>query len=123
MKTMGRILIILAAAMVIVGATLAITHNSSPTQFAASGPAGEEFRPRGDRPGNVDSGEAFQGPEGFDGGFRPDRNEIGGAPFTSAMLIRNVAIIAGFVVVVTLVEHFLKIRRPRRALKGPASQV
>jgi len=112
MKTVGRILIILAAAMVVVGATVAITHNSSPAQFPASGPDGEAFHPGGDRLGNLDSGAMSPRPEGFDAGFRRGRDEIGGRSFFSAQLARNFAVIAGFVLVVTLLERLLKIRRP-----------
>lgn len=124
MKIIGRILIILAAALVIVGATLAITNSGSSAQYAASAAGGQAFRPGGDPLSNVDLGEALvpgQRPEGFDGGSRPDHDEIGGGSFISAQLIKNLAIIAGFVLVVTLLDRFLKIRRPRRALKDPAS--
>jgi hypothetical protein len=112
MKTIGRILIILAAAMVVVGATLAITHNASPAQFPASDPGSEAFRPGGDRLGNLDSGQTSPRPEAFDGGFRRGRDEIGGRSFFSAQLTRNLAVMAGLVVVVTLLERLLKIRRP-----------
>jgi hypothetical protein len=118
MTIIGRILIILAAAMVIVGATLAITYNSSPTQFATSAPGGDAFRPGGDRLGGVNVDESFvpdQRPEGFDGGSLADRNQIRRGSFISAQLIRHLAVIAGSVVLVTLVEGVLKIRRPGRA--------
>jgi len=126
MKIIGRILIILAAALVIVGATLGITHNSSPMQLAARAPGDEEFPPDGERLGPSNSGEALvpgQSLEGVDDGFRRGRDQINGARFISAHWIRNLAVIAGLVVVVAWLERFLKIRRPRRAFKGPASQV
>jgi hypothetical protein len=124
MKTVGRILIILAAAMVVVGATLAITNSSSSTQSAASAPPGEEFRPRGERHGNLDAGEALvpgQRPEGFGAGSRPDHDERGGA-FVSVDLIKNLVIIAGVVLVVTLLERLLKTRHRRKTLEIPPSQ-
>jgi hypothetical protein len=108
MKTIGRILIILLAATLVVGVTWALTRNGANTRFT---PGGDRFRPEG---GNFESQRFFPGqppngfnpnqrPEGFrDGGF--ERGRRGG--FFLFGRLRNIGIIAVIVVVVIFAESF-----------------
>jgi hypothetical protein len=60
MKIIGRILIILAAALVVVGITMAIGNSSGAAQAAPPRPDGQQFQPGGD--------------DNFVPGQRPDGN-------------------------------------------------
>jgi hypothetical protein len=117
----GRILIILLAATVVVGVAWLLTRNGANAQFA---PGGAQFRPGGDF-----GGEGFvpgQPPEGFnpsqrleglrEGGFDRDRRSGGFLPFG---WIKNFLLIAVIVAVVVFVEYLLGKRRLNRVLKAP----
>ena len=111
MKTIGRILIILLAASVVIGGAWALTLNGANAQLAP-GEAG--FRQNG----NFD-GQGFapgQRPEGFrEGGF--DGGRRGG--FLPFGWIRNIGLIAVIVAVVVFVEYLMDRRRIKRITKVP----
>ena len=119
MKIIGRILIILLAASVVVGAAWALTRNGANVQFA---PDEARFRPDGDF-----GGQGFvpdQSPQGFGQGQRPegfregsfDRGRRGG--FLPLGWIKNIGLIAVIVAVVVFVEHVMDRRRRRRFEKN-----
>lgn len=112
MKTIGRILIILLAAGVVVGGAWALTRNGANTQFAP-GEAG--FRQNG----NFD-GQGFapgQHPEGFrEGGFGRDRRD---GRFLPLGWIRNIGLIAVVVAVTVFAERVMDKMRIKRATKIP----
>jgi len=113
MKIIGRILIILLAASVVVGATWALTHNNN--QNIQFGPGNATFRPD-----NNFQGEGFapgQRPDGGrDGGF--DRGRRGG--FLLFGWIRNIVLIFVIVAVVLLIEFIIDRRRVKRLAKAHA---
>ena len=115
MKIIGRILIILLAASVVVGAAWALTRNGANAQFA---PGEARFRPDGDSdgqgfaPGQLPDGfSPGQRPEGFrEGGF--DRGRRGG--FLPLGWIKNIGLIAVIVAVIVFVEYVMDRRRRKR---------
>lgn len=115
MKIIGRILIILLAAALVVGAAWALTRNGANAQFAPGGPGETRFRPDGDF-----NGEGFvpgPRPEGLrEGGFDRDRHGSGLIPFG---WIKNVVLIAIIVAVVVFVEFVMDRRRMKRFAKVP----
>ena len=112
MKIIARILIILLAASVVVGATWALTRNNANAQFA---PGEGRFRPDG---GDF-NGQGFgpgQRPEGFrEGGF--DRGRRGS--FLPLGWIKNIGLIAVIVAVVVFVEYLMDRSRIKRITKVP----
>lgn len=112
MKVIARILIILLAASVVVGATWTLTHNNN--QNAQFGPGNALVRPN-----NTSNDEAFvpgQRPEGFRGGGF-DRNRGRGGGFLPFDWIRNIFLIAVIVAVVVFVEFLADRRRIKRLAK------
>jgi len=111
MKIISRILIILLAASVVIGATWALTHNNN--QNAQFGPGDATFRPD-----NNFRGDGFvpgQRPEGSrEGGF--DRGRGGG--FLPFGWIKNIVLISVIVAVVLLVEFFIDRRRVKHLAKA-----
>lgn len=102
MKIIGRILIILAAALVVVGITMAIGNSNGGTQAVSRGQDGQQqFQPGGNTfvPG--------QRPEGdFEGGER-------GGGFSFGW-IKNLVVIAVIVMVFLAGEHLWNILRRQR---------
>ena len=120
MKTIVRILIILLAASVVVGATWALTRSGANAQFS---PGEARFRPNGDF-----GGEGFvpgQPPQGFGQGQRPEGFREGGfdggrrGGFLPFGWIRNIGLIAVIVAVVVFVEYLMDRRRIKRITKVP----
>jgi len=120
MRTLGRVLIILVAALVVVGVTAAVVQ--------AGGTQGL-FAGRG-REGRSESGESFGDSQGFDaqrffggngvaGGFR-ERGE--GRAGGLSELARNLIIVGGIVLAVVIVSKSIgsvrRILRRRRAMPG-----
>ncbi len=118
MKTIGRILIILLATTVVVGATWALTRNGVNAQFA---PGEGRFRPDGDFGGE----ELFpeQPPQGLDPGQRPEGFREGvferahRGDFFLFGWLRNIGIIAVIVAVVVFAESLWNHRRINQAVK------
>jgi len=110
MKIITRILIILLAASVVVGATWALTRNNN--QNAQFAPGDAIFRPDNDS-----KGREFvpgQRPEGMrEGGF--DRGRRSG--FIPLGWIKNIVLIAIIVVVVVFIEFVMDRRRVKRLAK------
>lgn len=111
MKVIARIIIILLAAGVVVGAAWTLTRNGANAQFA---PGEARFLPNGDF-----GSEGFvpgQRPEGFrEGGFDRGRRD-GFLPFG---WIRNIGLIAVIVAVVVFIEYVMDRRRTQRITKVP----
>ena len=112
MKTIGRILIILLAASVVIGGAWALTRNGANAQLAP-GEAG--FRQNG----NFD-GQGFapgQRPEGFrEGGLGRDPR---GGRFLPLGWIRNICLIAVIVAVIVFAERVMDKMGIKRATKIP----
>jgi len=114
MKIIGRILIILLAASVVVGATWALTHNNN--QNAQFGPGDATFRPDNNfRGGGFAPGQRPEGwrDGGFDGGGR-------GGGFLPLGWIRNIVLISVIVAVILLTEFFIDRRRIKLLAKAHA---
>jgi hypothetical protein len=110
MKLIGRILILLASALVVVGATVAIVN--------ATGTSQSTFRPDGRRFAFSGDG-AFtsrQRPEGFaDGQHGSETDRFGGGSMILG-LGKNLVIISVIVAIIIMAERLLaKIRRPKVA--------
>lgn len=130
MKLLGRILIILAAAALIAGVTLAIVQLSGADQTTAQGfPGSDEGIPRGgggdrlrDRDGTGTgpfSGQAR--PEGFERGRLNHQgfgDREGGLGVGLAGIARNLAIISLIVLVYWLGGKLFKILRPKARPAG-----
>lgn len=118
MKIIGRILIILLAATLVVGAAWALTRNGANAQFA---PGELRSRPGGDA--NSQQFVPGQPPDGFNPGQRPeggrddgfDRGRGGG--FLPFGWIKNIVLIAVIVAVVVFVEFVIDRRRLKRITK------
>lgn len=110
MRVITRTLIILAAALVVVGATMAYASSG-----LAGGPASFE-RGRG--------GFERQPPPGSHAGGRPesgdrragfgDHHEGGRGLFAAAEMVKNLVIIAAIIAVVALLSRLTRGLRPRR---------
>jgi len=112
-KIIVRILVILLAASIVVGAAWALTRNGTNAQFAPGGDFGGEGFVPGQPPQGFGQG---QRPEGFrDGGF--DRGRRGG--FLPFGWIRNIGLITVIVVVVVFVDYLIDRRRIKRITKAP----
>ncbi len=127
MKTVGRILIILAVAVAIAGVTL-LAVNVSGAQASQS--FGERQFSTGQEPnaGNSSSGlgQAGLAPGRFGsdsdrGGFDADRGGEGGGVFSLAEVLKNIAIVAVIVLIVTAVERLLKVIRRKRLAQVPVN--
>jgi hypothetical protein len=109
-KIIIRTLIILAAALVVVGATM--TYASSGT---ASGPGRDSFEGR--PPSGFAEGTRPSGfPPGGGGGPREGHgdHEGGRGGFAAGELLKNLAIIAVIIAVVSLLNRIIGTRRPQR---------
>lgn len=124
MKTLGRTLIILLAAFIVIGATVALANAGLLSNFSRfPGERGEfgEFEP-----GEFPQGE-FQRPNDgdFAEGFRPEhgpggREGGGGRGFNLFSWIKNLAIISVIVVIVVGLERlFARKRRPVLVTNAP----
>ena len=124
MKTLGRTLIILLAAFIVIGATVALANVGLLSNFSRfPGERGEfgEFEP-----GEFPQGE-FQRPddEDFAEGFRPEHGPGGreggeGRGFNLFSWIKNLAIISVIVVIVVGLERlFARNRRPVMVANAP----
>lgn len=101
MKTIGRILIILVAALVVVGITMAIGNTSGAAQAASPRPDGQQFQP-----GGAD----------FLPSQRPDGNFEGrerGEGFSFGW-IKNILVIAVIVIVFLAAERLWNILHRQR---------
>ena len=108
MKSIGRILIILLAASLVVGTAWALTRDGTNAQFT---PGEARFRPEGG-----DSFAPGQLPEGFwEGGF--DRGRRGG--FLPISWIRNIGLIMVIVAVFVFIEYLIDRVRIKRITKIP----
>ncbi|GAB4505376.1 MAG: hypothetical protein Fur0043_23710 [Anaerolineales bacterium] len=96
MKTLGRILVILLAATVVVGATWSLTHRA---KSESTFPAPAQFRPR-----ESFSGEEFA-PGGHPEGLREGGFEREHGAFRLFGWIKNVGLIAVIVTVIVFLEH------------------
>ena len=123
MRTLGRVLIILVAALVVVGVTAAVVQAGG-TQGLSAG--------RG-REGRSESGESFGDSQGFDaqrffggngvaGGFRERGEGRAGSLSGLSELARNLVIVGGIVLAVVIVSKSIgsvrRILRRRRAMPG-----
>lgn len=126
MKTVARILIILAVAVTIAGVALLVVNVSG---AQASQSFGErQFSPRQELSSDSSSsglGQAGSAPGQFGsdsgrGGFGDSRGGEGGA-FSLAEVFKNIAIVAVIVVIVTAVERLLKAIRRKRLAQVPVS--
>lgn len=95
MKTIGRIIIILAAALVVVGATLAITNSVGASQSTGRFPDGEHIRPTGGD-GNFAPGRR---PEG---GLNRERD---GGGFSFGSLLGRFGMVAVIVLIFLVIER------------------
>ena len=118
LKLIARILIILAAAILVVGVTFAIVYASGAAQAASNFRGGGRFQPGGEHAGGFIPG---QGAGGFrDGGNHLGRGEFGsGGTSVLFNLLSNLGTIAVIVVVVVLVERLLENVRRRKVIKTP----
>ena len=107
LKLIARILIILAAAMVVVGLTFAIVYASGAAQAASRISGGGRFQSGGE---HADSFIPSQGAGGFRNGGDHLERGVSGGNVTSTLfnLLRNLGTIAVIVVVVVLVERFIR---------------
>ena len=113
MKIIGRILILLLAASIVVGATWALTRNNN--QNAQFAPGDAMFRP--DTNSKSEGFVPGQRPEGRrEGGF--DRGRRSGFPLFG--WIRNIVLISVIVAVVLLIEFIIDRRRVKRLAKAHA---
>lgn len=101
MKTIGRIIIILVAALVVVGVTMTVTNSSSSVQAAP----------------NFQDGQPSQiGDGNFVPGQRPEGARDGGGSNSLFESIGHLLIIAAIMFVVVVIERFWgKIFKPRLA--------
>ncbi|NUM46721.1 MAG: hypothetical protein HUU38_18610 [Anaerolineales bacterium] len=124
MKTLGRTLIILLAAFIVIGATVALANAgllSNFSRFPGERGGFGEFEQ-----GQFPPGE-FQRPEGdeFAQGFRPERGPGGreggfGRGFNLFSWIKNIAIISLLVIIVVGLERlFARKRRPVMVANAP----
>lgn len=120
MKIIGRILIILLAASVVVGAAWALTRNGANAQLA---PGEARTRPGGDF-----NGERLvpgQAPDGFNPNQRPEGLREGGfdrgrqSGFLPIGWIKNFVLIAIIVAVVVFIEFVMDRRRRKRLVNVP----
>lgn len=110
MQTMGRILVILLAAAIVVGAAWALTRN---TESAQTFPAGAQFRPGDDF--NSEEFAPLQQPEGLrEGGFERGRGD-----FRLFGWVKNVGVIAVIVAIVLFIERLLDGKRASRVTAFP----
>jgi hypothetical protein len=108
MKTILRILLILVAAVIVGGITLALVNSSGSTASLAQtrGGFGERHIAAS---GDFVPGQA---PTGANGNFRPDRGgRLEGGAFSWAEMLKNVVIVAVLIAVVALLERLLKAAR------------
>lgn len=101
MKTIGRIIIILAAVFVVVGVTMTVMNSSSSAQAAQ----------------NFQDGQSFQISDGnFVPGQRPEVDRDGGGNGSFFGWLRHLLVISAIVVVVVIIERtWHKIFKPRLA--------
>lgn len=110
MKIITRILIILLAASVVVGATWALTRNGANAQFA---PHEGNFRPNGNGNSASNTPNFGQRPEGFtNGGFRPEGRDRGGS-FSVLSLLRTLIPLSVVVAIGVLLDHLISSKRSR----------
>ncbi len=115
MKTIGRILIILAVALVVSGVFWVLTGSG---QAASAGFFGEErIRPEGFQPGGnfAPQGDFAPREGGREGGF--ERGERDGGFFNPFGLLKTLIPVSVIVAVVVLIERFATGRRIR-AMRG-----
>lgn len=119
MKTVLRIFIILLVAAAISGVTLLLVNNGSTSTLGQTvgESSGEQHSP-GSR--NLVPGQA---PDGFVPGSGRGHGEgmEGGGAFSWADSIKNIGIVAGFILVVALFERLIKAARTRKAARVPVS--
>jgi len=126
MKTLWRTVIILFAAFIVIGATVALANSGLLANFGNRFPGDRDgfgergFPPEDFQPGNFQprgDGNGFPGD-----GFRPDRGaEGGGRGFFFFSWLRNLGIIAAIVVVVVLIERLIpRKRRQLAATEAPS---
>lgn len=109
MKIIGRILIILAAALLVVGITFAFSRLSSTTATNAGAVT------QGQSGGTVVSGTAQE-----NGGFRPgaERSRGGARGFFSLFEVgKNLAIIVVIIAILAPIVHFTTKRKQRAAIE------
>lgn len=109
MKTIGRIIIILAAALVVVGATLAIANSAGASQSTGRFPDGEHIRPAG---GDGD----FAPRQRPDGGT--DRDHDGGG-FLIGSLLGRLAMVSVIVLIFLAIERMAGGFRKKKPLPVP----
>jgi amino acid transporter len=105
MKTIGRILIILAAATIITGLALAVVNITGVQASQVTGQG--QFH---------DNGRFEQG------GIRPDNGRSEGGSFSMAETIKNLAIVAVMTIVVVAFERLLRMLRKNRLVRQPVSR-
>jgi hypothetical protein len=114
MKTIWRIILILAVAAAIGGLTLLLVNNGS---GSAAGPGlerpgGRQFSDR-----EFPAGDLL---EGFEPGMHAGRGEsMEGGAFSWAETVKNIVVVAVLVAVVALLERLLKPGRARKAASVP----
>ena len=115
MKLIGRTLIILLAALAVVGATMALAGNSTAGTFGEGSPR-QGFEQNGN---NAQGG--FQPPAGgnFEG-RRGGRGGEGGGLFRAGELLKSLGVIGGIVLIVAPIAGLLRRRKnvhitPRQA--------
>jgi hypothetical protein len=123
-KTIGRILIILLAATLVVGAAWILTRNGANAQF---GPGEGRFRPKG---GDFNDPGFFPGqptngfnPDQRPGGFREGGFERGRRGFFLFGWLRNIGLIAVIVAVILFGESLWKSRRINQAVKPSTDEL
>jgi len=117
MKTVLRIFIILLAAVVIGGVTLALVNTNG--SAASVSQTRDGFRDR-QFSGSSDSA-GVQPPSGVNGNFRPDHGgeRIGGGAFSWATVMGDFLLVVVVIVLVALFERLLKAVRTPKVARVP----
>lgn len=114
MRIIGRIIVILTAALLVVGVTFAFSRSSSTTGTNAGFPQRGEFTP-GQSSVTAGSGTAQE-----NGGFRPgaERGRGGAGGFFNLFEVgKNLGVIAIIIAIVAPIVHFTTKRKQRAAVE------